>query len=80
MSSITTLASSDLFPVRSVPFNSARDTGTGRSPCFIGSNQPSEDISVCLHNSFLVSVLCVFNHILQSGKCWGVILAHRLVD
>ena len=34
MSSVTTLTSSDLFPVRSVPFISARDTGTVRSSCF----------------------------------------------
>ena len=40
---------------------------------------PSEYISVCFHNSFLVAG-CVFNHLIQSGKCRGVILAHRLVD
>ena len=34
MSSLTKLESSELFPVRSVPFISARDIGTGRSSCF----------------------------------------------
>ena len=64
MSSVTTLASSDLFPVSSVPFNSARDTATGRGSCVStdgkSTGRPSSCEVISRQRTFLSAFITVF--------------------